>query len=247
MTKYARSTLEVLAATIREIERKADEAGRERDRLLAEAREAAQERSGLMMQATNLREILSGADSKYYATYVSMFGEPFDPNAESTREQFSDALRDVAAYLESTPQLPIGERGHITIKTTGSTPAEQRADLDRIAEIMGVEVKEAVSYSNSTMYAASLDFGPVYLYASVNVPNEPQPEAPGGVLDEGMTGMGEAAANADPAADRGPQHAEHAESDAERGICQACGASIFDGYCSNPQAAAQDGQAVSES
>jgi hypothetical protein len=34
-----------------------------------------------------------------------------------------------------------------------------------------------------------------------------------------------------------PQHAEHVESDAERGICRNCGASIFDGYCTNPQAA----------
>jgi hypothetical protein len=184
VSKYARSTLEVLAATIREFEQKADQAGQKCDGLLVEAREVAQERSSLMTQATNLREILSDADSKYYATYVSMFGEPFDPNADPTREQFADALRDAAAYLESTPQLPIGERGHITIKTTGSTPAELRADLDRVAAIMGVEAREVTSYGNHKTYAATLDFGPVYLYASVDVPNEPQPEATAAEQDQ---------------------------------------------------------------
>jgi hypothetical protein len=32
-----------------------------------------------------------------------------------------------------------------------------------------------------------------------------------------------------------PQHAEHVESDAERGICRRCGVSIHDGYCTNPE------------
>ncbi|MBS2962625.1 hypothetical protein KGA66_06170 [Actinocrinis puniceicyclus] len=202
MSKYAQHTLQAFVAGIRELEKQATAAARERDRLLAKAREAAQTVSDHTTQAANLREILTGIDAEFYREHL---GKPFDPDADPTRDALIAGMRDALGFLEATPELPFSDkylRVDVPGQLRGATDQDRIEKIDRIAQLLGVQVREHTDWRGRPCIEANRDFGPVRLYADAEL-DEPAPTAdaaaaaPGEVLDERMQGMGEAAAPVD--------------------------------------------------
>ena len=72
----------------------------------------------------------------------------------SARDEYIKGLRDLADFIESHPELPMPTRSSVGPYITG-TDEQQRAEVDRIAAILGV------SASGDTHYIAPRPFGPV--------------------------------------------------------------------------------------
>ncbi|GGV33946.1 hypothetical protein GCM10010182_67210 [Actinomadura cremea] len=72
----------------------------------------------------------------------------------SARDEYIKGLRDLADFIESHPELPLPTGSSVGPYVTG-TDEEERAEVDRIATILGVTA------SGDTHYIASRSFGPV--------------------------------------------------------------------------------------
>jgi len=190
-SKPSQQTLQSFAAAIRELEQQTTAAAKERDRKLAEARKSVQVMAQHAAQVRDLREILSEIAPQFYK---ETFGHAFDLNADPTRDEVLRGLRDAAAYLEATPQLPIhGELISLDVPAPyGSTDVERRAALDDIAKVFDAKPDETWYATSGSYSVCGPEFGPVRIYASVSLKGpkpEPEPEPAvesGECLDERM-------------------------------------------------------------
>ena len=169
-------------------------------------------------------ELLS--DTRNYAEVAAQH----EARAEGLRALLRDADPEHEADYADPQDAPAGERDRaladfralialweqhpqLPVPTYHSVHLGAREGLtpesvDELAALLGVQ---AVT-SSSRHRRASVVLGRLYLELSAKLPPEPLPEA------------------AEPSA-------QHVESDAERGICRNCGASVADGHCPNPQPA----------
>lgn len=192
--KYAQHTLESFVAAIRELEQQAAAARKDRDRMLGKAREAAELAAKHMVQAANLREILTGLDREFAVKHL---GELFDERREPTRAERIAHFRDALAWLEAVPDVPFDD-SHLSIgvEPEDRSPEGKLAALHEVAAAMGVEATN-YTYGERTTWVARREFGSVACYASVSV--LVQPAAPA----------------------EAPQSAEAAESPVDAGVVTA--------------------------
>lgn len=178
VSNKSRRTLESLAAAVRGCEAQAAKKRAARDRLLAQAREAALEVASLTEQAAGLREILGGLDKE---AYQRAFGEPFagdeiNGEVEPSREQQLADLRDLLAFLEATPEIPVDHRYWGIGLPRCESDAERIAAVDAVAVILDEDPKRRPHYSGDTkeQYGVERMFGHIRLYADVVVEREPE-------------------------------------------------------------------------
>jgi hypothetical protein len=93
-----------------------------------------------------------------------------------TRTSIIAGLRDLAAFLETNPAVPVSEYGWTldipqALSNNTETDHQQRAEVDRVAELLDVQP----STSLGGHYAASRAFGPV-VYQIVHVPAQEMAE-----------------------------------------------------------------------
>lgn len=169
--KYAQHTLESFVAAIRELEQQATAVRKDRDRMLGKAREAAELAAKHMVQAANLREILTGLDREFAVEHL---GESFDERREPARAERIAHFRDALAWLEAVPDVPFDD-GHLSIgvEPEDHSPQGKIAALRKVAATMGVEAAAGYTYSDHTTWFARREFGSVSCYASVSVPAQP--------------------------------------------------------------------------
>ncbi|MEU7938563.1 hypothetical protein [Microbispora bryophytorum] len=75
-----------------------------------------------------------------------------DPTA---RAEFIAGLRRLAAFLADNPKVPVPDYGaDISVHVDG-TDAQQRAAIDRIADLIGAPTSEGLHYTTAR------DFGPI--------------------------------------------------------------------------------------
>jgi hypothetical protein len=98
----------------------------------------------------------------------------FVPDADETdhRNRIIDGLIDLAAFLEANPALPVPRfTWALTIpmgvSVNGTTDLRQRAEIDRIAEVLGAPVWDETA--DGGHYIARRHFGPV-TYEAVHIP-----------------------------------------------------------------------------
>ncbi|WP_067473545.1 hypothetical protein [Actinomadura hibisca] len=92
---------------------------------------------------------------EYYATAMTA---PSDDFAEKTRNAALKGLRDLAGFLESHPDLPGPKSSeYVGPHISGEDEEQKRAEVDRIARILGVEATSPVDGH----YSASRDFGAI--------------------------------------------------------------------------------------
>jgi hypothetical protein len=96
------------------------------------------------------------------------------PDADETahRNRIIDGLIDLAAFLEANPALPVPRFNWTLsissgVSVNGTTDLRQRAEIDRIAELLGVAVWDETT--DGGHYIARRHFGPV-TYEAVHVP-----------------------------------------------------------------------------
>jgi hypothetical protein len=91
---------------------------------------------------------------KYYTT---------DPGAKG---RFIRSLRDLADYLDRNPAIPVPKHGATVIMHASSAEDGGRAQVDRIAQLMNVEVNDETASGGH--YWAVRSFGPIgYEIASI--------------------------------------------------------------------------------
>ena len=154
-------------------------------------------------------------------------------NTSEARAAFAAQLREFADLVESTPAIPIPNDvdvwAHIQEYGSGLPQAQRFSLVHDFAEAFDVPVK----MDTDGCRGAEKHFGMIELRVFGYPDKDKASSAPRVITREQ-----DAAANAEADLETGPaepQGAEHVESDAERGICRNCGASVLDGYCSNPQ------------
>ncbi|GAA2456992.1 hypothetical protein GCM10010191_90730 [Actinomadura vinacea] len=98
----------------------------------------------------------------------------FTPDADETahRDRMLQGLIDLAAFLEANPALPVPRfdwelRVPSGVSVNGTTDLRQRAEIDRIAELLGVPVWDETS--DGGPYTARRHFGPV-TYSAAHIP-----------------------------------------------------------------------------
>jgi len=74
------------------------------------------------------------------------------------REAYLQGMQQFIDWLRVNPQVPTPRRGQIQLSTRG-TDEETRADVDRFAELAGVEAQ------GGEFYEAALRFGPIKFFA----------------------------------------------------------------------------------
>jgi hypothetical protein len=94
--------------------------------------------------------------------------KPSIPDDLFVRAQIIVGLRTLADYLEGHPELPVPEYGADVIVYTDGTDAQQRAEVDRIADILGV--KPVDNTGRDGHYTASKSFGRM-TYKAVSIPS----------------------------------------------------------------------------
>ncbi|WP_019634589.1 hypothetical protein [Actinomadura atramentaria] len=94
-------------------------------------------------------------------------GPPADPEPEPDRAAYVGGLRELAAFLEARPDLPEPESVMVRPDIATGDEARDRAEVDRIAGVLGVET---AGYPAS-QYFASRRFGPVE-YTAVAIGHE---------------------------------------------------------------------------
>lgn len=82
--------------------------------------------------------------------------QPTQQDAQQ-RAAFTQGLRDLAEFLDTHPEIPVPATTARLSYFPEGTDAEERAEVDRIAGILGVEPTGA----DSTHYTASRHFGPI--------------------------------------------------------------------------------------
>jgi hypothetical protein len=75
------------------------------------------------------------------------------------RDRLIAGLRDLADFLDGNPQVPAPRRTDMLIFPPAGTDAEMFAEIDAIAERIGITASDADSPSGH--YSAVIDFGPV--------------------------------------------------------------------------------------
>jgi hypothetical protein len=86
----------------------------------------------------------------------------------TTRGQAIDGLRQLADYLEAHPDLPVCHFDWTPLTVfPGGSEAEQRAEVDRVARVLGVQVRDETA--DDGHYTAARAFGPV-IYQSLHIP-----------------------------------------------------------------------------
>ncbi|GAA2441104.1 hypothetical protein GCM10010191_66510 [Actinomadura vinacea] len=103
-----------------------------------------------------------------------MTDHTFVPDADETahRDRIIDGLIDLAAFLETNPGVPVPQfdwelRVPSGVSVNGTTDLRQRAEIDRIAELLGVPVWDETS--DGGHYTARRHFGPV-TYSAAHIP-----------------------------------------------------------------------------
>lgn len=105
--------------------------------------------------------------------YRDVSGDPFAipanrippaPAADPGRAEFTAALRQLADYLDTHPSLPVpyGDCAAVIPTPDGTTDAERRAEVDRIAAVLGVEPEDNADGSH---HVAEVKFGGRVRYA----------------------------------------------------------------------------------
>jgi hypothetical protein len=83
--------------------------------------------------------------------------------------EVADALAAFAGFITEHPELPLSKYGAMTYHVHGDTDEQQRAEIDRIAAILGVKPEET---SNGTHYKAEREFGPGVTYEAISIDRE---------------------------------------------------------------------------
>ncbi|MFC5754719.1 hypothetical protein [Actinomadura rugatobispora] len=103
-----------------------------------------------------------------------MTDHAFAPDADETahRNRIIDGLLDLAAFLEANPALPVPRFNWTLSIPSGvsvnrTTDLRQRAEIDRIAELLGVPVWDETA--DGGHYITRRHFGPV-TYEAVHIP-----------------------------------------------------------------------------
>jgi hypothetical protein len=76
----------------------------------------------------------------------------------SERAALIDGFRALADYLESNPDVPASGYATVYVFPPDGTCAGMRAEIDAIADLLGVEAQETAGGSH---YTATRNFGPV--------------------------------------------------------------------------------------
>jgi hypothetical protein len=84
------------------------------------------------------------------------------------RTRLIAGLRDLADFLDENPQIPAPRRTDMLVFPPVGTDAEMFAEIDAIAERIGITASDADSPSG--YYSAARNFGPVE-YRAVAIPN----------------------------------------------------------------------------
>jgi len=84
----------------------------------------------------------------------------------SERDDVTRALRDLAGFLDEHPDLPVPWVDARPSQSREGTDGEQRAEVDRIASILGVQAKVNES---GTHYEAERTFGPHVTYRATAI------------------------------------------------------------------------------
>lgn len=79
------------------------------------------------------------------------------------------ALRQFADFAEANPDLPLGSSDPLYVSVIGGTDEENKAEVDRIARICGVQPRYL--HNSTTNYGAVMDCGGV-TYRAVAVASE---------------------------------------------------------------------------
>lgn len=82
----------------------------------------------------------------------------------ATRAQITDGLRQLADYLDTHPGIPLSPYGwDLLVSTRCDNDTEGRAEIDRIAAILGVPADDDTASRGH--YTAARSFGPVRYFA----------------------------------------------------------------------------------
>jgi hypothetical protein len=85
------------------------------------------------------------------------------PHAGTRHADVIEGLANLAAFLGTHPELPLGDADPFLRSVKGGTDEENRAEVDRIAAILGVTAADAVT---GTHYGAARDFGAGVTYSA---------------------------------------------------------------------------------
>lgn len=86
------------------------------------------------------------------------------------RTALIQGLRDLADYLESSPEIPVVSHATVYAFPADGPCTEMRAEIDSIASRLGIQARESGS-----QYTAARDFGPVE-YRAVAICKHHHPE-----------------------------------------------------------------------
>ncbi|WP_424536810.1 hypothetical protein ACOZ38_44425 [Sphaerisporangium viridialbum] len=90
------------------------------------------------------------------------------------RTAFIAGLRDLAAFIEANPAIPVPtDPAIITYYPAQATDAALRAEVDRIATLFGTHVDRRVLPHG--LYATARRFGPVHYEATAILSNTTEP------------------------------------------------------------------------
>ena len=92
------------------------------------------------------------------------------------RGRFTAGLRELADFLDQNPQVPAPWRADVLVFPADGTDAEMFAEIDAVAEQIGVTATDADSPRGH--YSAVRDFGPVQ-YRAVAIPHSARDDGTG--------------------------------------------------------------------
>lgn len=173
MSTPSKRTVESLITAIRGHEQQAKKMRATRDRLLAQARGAALDVAALAEQSAGLREILGDLDKE---AYEQAFGEPFvtkqySSDAGPSRGQLLSDWRDLIAFLEATPEIPVDRQYWSIGLPRCESDVERIAAVDAVAMFLGEDPTYSPHYrdADKQQYGVKRMFGSAQLYADVYV------------------------------------------------------------------------------
>lgn len=83
---------------------------------------------------------------------------------ETTRTEVTSGLRQLADYLDAHPDLPVALFGwDLLVGADGDNDAAKKAELDRIAAVLGVQIND--KFADTGHYSAVRSFGPISYHA----------------------------------------------------------------------------------
>lgn len=158
-------TIEHLATELVKLSSSAEQAAVSRDRHLEDVRACTRALVQSEARAGDLRRILRHGDPENAERYA----DPAGAQQLGERERRLADFRDLIAFWESNPQVPVPDYGTLH---AGSSDGVTVADLDALAEVFGVQPVTGRGGYRS----AEKKFGrTISLNVSVKVPPEPEP------------------------------------------------------------------------